>query len=217
MGFTSCGTGRNFNDTMKFILGEKEAMSQIFSEKGEVLPVTIVHVSPNIVTGVRTTAKDGYKAVQVGMGVQKESRLSKSVVGHLKDITKVKKMVEFRTDSEMNRGDAIPLDQFTIGEVVDVTGVTKGKGFQGGVKRHGFHGGPRSHGQKHSEREVGSIGATGPQRVFKGKRMPGRMGGDQITVKNLKVVAIDAEGGKLYISGAVPGRRGTLLMIKTSK
>lgn len=202
---------------MKFILGEKEAMSQIFSEKGEVLPVTIVHVSPNIVTGVRTTAKDGYKAVQVGMGVQKESRLSKSVVGHLKDITKVKKMVEFRTDSEMNRGDAIPLDQFTIGEVVDVTGVTKGKGFQGGVKRHGFHGGPRSHGQKHSEREVGSIGATGPQRVFKGKRMPGRMGGDQITVKNLKVVAIDTEGGKLYISGAVPGRRGTLLIIKTSK
>ena len=209
--------GRNFNDTMKFILGEKEAMSQIFSEKGEVLPVTIVHVSPNIVTGVRTTAKDGYKAVQVGMGVQKESRLSKSVVGHLKDITKVKKMVEFRTDSEMNRGDAIPLDQFTIGEVVDVTGVTKGKGFQGGVKRHGFHGGPRSHGQKHSEREVGSIGATGPQRVFKGKRMPGRMGGDQITVKNLKVVAIDTEGGKLYISGAVPGRHGTLLIIKTSK
>ena len=123
-------------------------------------------------------------------------------------------MREFRTDDEHNVGDTVDVSIFEVGDSVVVSALSKGKGFQGVVKRHGFAGGPRTHGQKHSEREPGSIGATGPQRVFKGTRMPGRMGGKRITVKNLRVLAVDKDNNQLIISGAVPGRRGTLVEVR---
>ena len=129
-------------------------------------------------------------------------------------------MKEFRlvdNKSELKKGDIVDASSFAEGDKVEVSGISKGKGFQGVVKRHGFHGGPRTHGQKHSEREPGSIGAGGVQRVFKGKRMAGRMGGDRITVKNLKILKIDKDNNEMLVSGAIPGRRGTLLEIKSVK
>ncbi|MBU1179101.1 50S ribosomal protein L3 [Patescibacteria group bacterium] len=179
---------------MKFILGKKQKMTQFFDEKGKVFPATLVLAEPNTVTLVRTKEKDGYKAVQVLSG---------------------KKKREFRSDEtgEVKGGDKIDVSIFSAGDKIRISGISKGKGFQGVVKRHGFKGGPRSHGQKHSEREPGSIGSTGPQRVFKGVRMAGRMGSDRVTVKNLKVLKVDKEANEILVSGAVPGRRGTLLEI----
>jgi len=201
---------------MKFILGTKEEMTQIFTEDGKVVPVTVVNAGPVKVTQVKTTdSKDGYSAVQVGFGSKKEKNINKSERGHMGKDDNFSDLVEFRVDTtELKKGDEITVEAFEEGDKVQISGISKGKGFQGVVKRHGFHGGPRSHGQKHSEREPGSIGATGPQRVFKGTRMGGRMGSDRITVKGLKVVGIDKENNKLLISGAVPGKRGTLLEIK---
>lgn len=206
---------------MKFILGTKLNMTQRFDEKGVVTPVTAISVAPNTITALKTTEKDGYTAVQVGSGDQKESRVTKAELGATGG--KAYKMVkEFRlTDSagaditpEGAVGDVVDISAFAAGDKVIVTGTSKSKGFQGVVKRHGFHGGPRSHGQKHSEREPGSIGG-GPGRaggrVVKGMRMAGRTGGDTVTVKGLKVVAVDAD--TIYISGAVPGRRGTIVRI----
>lgn len=206
---------------MKFILGTKLNMTQRFDEKGVVTPVTAITIAPNTITAIKTTEKDGYTAVQVGSGDQKESRVTKAELGATGG--KAYKMVkEFRlTDSngadvaaEGAIGDVVDLSAFAAGDKVIVTGTSKSKGFQGVVKRHGFHGGPRSHGQKHSEREPGSIGG-GPGRaggrVVKGMRMAGRTGGDTVTVKGLKVVAVDAD--TIYISGAVPGRRGTIVRI----
>lgn len=206
---------------MKFILGTKLNMTQRFDEKGVVTPVTAITIAPNTITAIKTTEKDGYTAVQVGSGDQKESRITKAELGATGG--KAYKMVkEFRlTDSngddvaaEGAVGDIVDLSAFAAGDKVIVTGTSKSKGFQGVVKRHGFHGGPRSHGQKHSEREPGSIGG-GPGRaggrVVKGMRMAGRTGGDTVTVKGLKVVAVDAD--TIYISGAVPGRRGTIVRI----
>jgi len=201
---------------MKFILGTKEEMTQIFTEDGKVVPVTVVNAGPVKVTQVKTTdGNDGYSAVQVGFGSKKEKNINKAERGHMGKDDNFSDMVEFRVGAtDLNKGDEITADIFEEGDEVEVSGISKGKGFQGVVKRHGFHGGPRSHGQKHSEREPGSIGATGPQRVFKGTRMGGRMGSDRVTVKGLKVVGVDKENNKLLISGAVPGKRGTLLEIK---
>jgi large subunit ribosomal protein L3 len=203
---------------MKFILGTKESMSQIFREDGTVVPVTAVVATPMMVTHVRTTEKDGYTAVQVGSGDQKKSRISKAEAGHLGDLGPFKTLREFRLDdtSGFEKGATIDVSMFTPGDTVEVSGISKGKGFQGVVKRHGFAGGPRTHGQKHSERKPGSIGAGGVQRVFKGLRMAGRMGSDRITIKNLEIVAVDPEKNILFISGAVPGKRGTLLEIRTA-
>ncbi len=195
-------------------------MTQRFNEKGVVTPVTAVSVAPLTVTKVKTVATDGYNAVQVGSGTQKESRVNKAQTGQFAG--KAFKVVkEFRSDDEttLNAGDAVEISSFIAGDSVVVTSTSKSKGFQGVVKRHGFHGGPRSHGQKHSEREPGSIGG-GPGRaggrVVKGMRMAGRTGGDTVTVKGLKVVAIDEGANIIYISGAVPGRRGTLVKIMSS-
>lgn len=203
---------------MKFILGTKEEMTQIFQEDGRVVPVTAIAAGPLTVTQVKTADTDGYTAVQVGFGAQKESRLGKSVLGHTKDLGAFKHLREFRLNdtADMEKGKTIDVSVFEPGDEIEVSGISKGKGFQGVVKRHGFKGGPRSHGQKHSERKPGSIGSTGPQRVFKGLRMAGRMGSDRVTVKNLSVVAVDTEKGLLFVKGAVPGRRGTLLEVRTA-
>jgi len=201
---------------MKFILGKKQHMTQVFDESGTVFPVTVVKTSPNIVTQVKTKDRDGYEAIQVGFGVRKEKNINKAQKGHTKDLGNFEVMREIRTNDVKNVGDALDLSQFAEGEKITVTAISKGKGFQGVVKRHGFHGGPRSHGQKHSEREPGSISGGNREggRVPKGMRMAGRMGGDSITVSNLKVVQIDNEKGEILIKGAIPGRRGTLVEIK---
>jgi large subunit ribosomal protein L3 len=210
---------------MKFILGRKLNMTQIFDKDGVVHPATIVSANPIVVTQVKNKEVDGYDAVQVGEGVRKVSRLSKAVQGHTKDIGNFAKIQEVRsygatndaasaaTFAALKKGDKVDLSQFKEGDVVEVSAISKGKGFQGVVKRHGFHGGPRTHGQKHSEREPGSIGGGLRNKVPKRMRMAGRMGGDRITVKNLKVVHIDTVTNELYISGAIPGRRGTLVEV----
>ncbi len=199
------------------MLGTKEEMTQIFTEDGKVIPVTVVNAGPVKVVQVKTAdGKDGYNAMQLGYGSRKEKNINKAEKGHMGELGNFSDLVEFRIkgkDVEAKKGDEITVEIFEEGEKVQVSGVSKGKGFQGVVKRHGFHGGPRTHGQKHSEREPGSIGATGPQRVFKGKKMAGRMGSDRVTVKGLKIVGIDKENNKLLITGAVPGKRGTLLEI----
>jgi large subunit ribosomal protein L3 len=201
---------------MKFILGTKQNMTQIFDEMGVVHPVTVIKAGPVVVTQVKNTlTKDGYNAVQVGFGERKVKRVSKAVQGHTKNLGTFAHLKEFRTDASFTVGDSIDLSTFSQGDVVTLSAISKGKGFQGGVKRHGFKGGPRSHGQKHSEREPGSLGGGGRDggRVAKGKRMAGRMGGDRITVKGLTVVAVNPETQELFIQGAVPGRRGTLVEI----
>ena len=203
---------------MKFILGTKEEMVQFFDQTGKAYAATLIAATPNKVSDIRTTERDGYTAVQVGMGTKADKNLGKAQKGAWKDLGSFRFVREFRVDAgeagKYERGAVIDAGVFAPGDKVAVSGITKGKGFQGVVKRHGFHGGPRSHGQKHSEREPGSIGATGPQRVFKGRRMAGRMGADRVTVKELTVLAVDAEGGKMLISGALPGRRGTLLEVR---
>ena len=205
---------------MKFILGRKLNMTQIFDKDGVVHPATIVSANPIVVTQIKNKEVDGYDAVQVGEGVRKASRIGKAVLGHTKDIGMFARIQEFRsyngTDAALaalKKGDKVDLSQFKEGDVVEVSAISKGKGFQGVVKRHGFGGGPRTHGQKHSEREAGSIGGGLRNKVPKKMRMAGRMGGDRITVKNLKVVHIDAATNELYISGAIPGRRGTLVEV----
>lgn len=201
---------------MKYILGSKQNMTQMFDKDGIVSPVTVIDVSPSTVTFVRTKEKDGYNGVELGYGDRKAKNVSKAVLGHTKG-KGFKKIKEFKVDvMEMKAGDTISADIFKEGDVVEVSGISKGKGFQGVVKRHGFKGGPRSHGQKHSEREPGSIGGAGRDggRVAKGKRMAGRMGGDRITVKGLKVIAVDLEANQMMIRGAIPGRRGTIVEIR---
>lgn len=200
---------------MKYILGTKEEMSQIFTEEGEVVPVTIVKTFPAVVTQVKTEEKDGYKALQFGYGEKKQKNIAKPQQGHYKDFGNFSTLRELRVDStEMKVGDKLSLDSFAEGDEVITTSISKGKGFQGVVKRHGFAGGRRSHGQKHSEREPGSIGATGPQRVFKGTRMAGRMGTDKVSQKGITIAKIDKENNLVYVKGALPGRRGTLVEIK---
>lgn len=199
---------------MKFILGRKLNMTQIFDKDGVVHPATLVEVSPIVVTQVKTKESDGYDAVQVGTGKKNPSRINKAIKGHVKDLGNFSDLREFRVDNPTNKvGDKVELTQFVEGDIVEVSAITKGKGFQGVVKRHGFGGGPRTHGQKHSEREPGSIGGGLRNKVPKKMRMAGRMGGDKVTVKNLKVLHIDPSTNTLYISGAVPGRRGTLIEI----
>ena len=202
---------------MKFILGRKLNMSQIYDKDGMIIPVTVVSVSNNVVTQVRTKEADGYEAVQVGEGVRNERRISKPQKGQFKEMGNFKALCEFRPNPgesiAAKTGDKVSLDQFKIGDAITVSAISKGKGFQGVVKRHGFKGGPRSHGQKHSEREPGSIGGGLRTRVPVGMRMAGRMGNDRVTVKNLKVAHIEPAENLLYISGAVPGRRGTLVEV----
>jgi large subunit ribosomal protein L3 len=205
---------------MKFILGTKEYMTQIFDDEGNVIPTTIVKVAPVIVTQVKGKEKDGYEALQVGFGSRKEKNIKKSLKGHIKDLGNFSMLREIRMDEvktdkkDWKIGDTIDISAFADGDKVVISSISKGKGFQGVVKRHGFSGGPRSHGQKHSERAPGSIGTAGFQRVFKNMRMAGRMGSDKITYKNVKIVKIDPETNEIYLKGQVPGRRGTVVEIK---
>ena len=199
---------------MKFTLATKQNMTQFFGDDGRVHPATLLAASPMTVTHVKTKAIDGYDAIQVGSGVQKTQRLSKAVLGHTKGAG-YKVLKEFRTEGgDLVAGATIACDIFNVGEIVTISSVSKGKGFQGGMKRHGMSGGWGQHGQKHSAREVGSIGSTGQQRVNKGKRMPGRMGSDRVTLKNVIILDVDATNGFILVKGAVAGKRGTLVEIK---
>lgn len=202
---------------MKFILGKKQNMMQCFLEDGTAVPATVISAGPLVVTQVKSPDIDGYTAVQVAYDEQKTSRATKAHLGHVlasqKEGGAYKHLREFRDIEDIKEGDTITVDAFAKGDVVIVSGVSKSKGFQGVVKRHGFHGGPRSHGQKHSEREHGSIGGGLRNKVPKGMRMGGRMGGDRITIKNLEIIGVDRENNQLLIKGAIPGRRGTLVEI----
>jgi large subunit ribosomal protein L3 len=199
---------------MKFILGRKLNMTQIFDEAGSAIPVTAISVRSNVVTQVKTKDNDGYEALQIGEGSRNPASINKPAKGHFKDLGNFASLKELRTDAPtLKVGDKLELSQFVVGDKVAVSAISKGKGFQGVVKRHGFHGGPRSHGQKHSEREPGSIGGGLRTRVPVGTRMAGRMGSDRVTVMNLKVVNIDAIDNILYVSGAIPGKRGTLVEV----
>lgn len=200
---------------MKFILGTKQKMTQVFDESGKVYPATVVSAGPTVVTQVKKSDTDGYEAVQVGFGTQKDKNLKKAQKGHFGELGAFKTVREFRTvTGETQKGDMVDASAFEVGDTVQVSAVTKGKGNQGVVKRHNFAGGPRTHGNKHSERRPGSIGSTGPQRVLKGLKMAGRMGGNRVTVKNLKVLQVNKEANTLVISGAIPGRPGTLVEIR---
>lgn len=198
---------------MKCILGKKIKMTQIWAEDGRAVPVTVISAGPCTVAQVKNAEKDGYSAVQMGFG--KKKKLNKPLAGHLKDLAQFQWLREFGVDSksELKRGDVIDVSVFVPGDKVKVTGTSKGRGFQGVVKRHGFHGSPATHGHKDQLRMPGSIGATDPQRVFKGMRMGGHMGMDRITVPNLEIVAVNKENNQLMIKGAVPGARGSLVMV----
>jgi len=200
---------------MKFILGQKIGMTQVFMPNGNVVPVTKVKAGPCQITQIKDGVKDNAKAVQIGFGAAKEFRLNQPEKGHLKDLATVRHLHDFTMEKVDNiaRGDMVTVETFTVGDVVEVTGESKGKGFAGVVKRHHFRGGPASHGHKDNLRMPGSIGAGGVQRVFKGMRMGGRMGGEQVTVKNLKIVEVHPESNELYVKGAVPGGRNGILMI----
>jgi len=205
----------------KFILAKKIEMSQVFDDKGKVHPVTWLEAGPMFVTQQKTKEKDGYTAVQVGFGSKKEKNVKKpQKICQLADGNYPAIFREFRVQHPASDiqlpivGDKIEATVFAEGDIVQVSGTTKGKGFQGTVKRHGFHGGPRTHGQKHSERAPGSIGAVWPQRVLKGKRMSGHMGVNRVTVKNLKVIKIVPEKNLIAISGAVPGHRGSVVEVR---
>ena len=203
---------------MKFALGEKIGMSQMFDAQGRVVPVTLVRVTANTVVGIMTPEKHGYTAVQVGTGTRRERLIAKPQRGQFGDLGFFRHVREFRVPKiEAQRGDTIGVEAFQEGDSVKVSGLSKAKGFQGVVKRHGFHGAPKTHGTKHAHREPGSIGGGGGRaggRVAKGIRMAGRMGGGQVTVLNLRIAKIDAEHQVLAIQGAVPGRRGTLLEVR---
>lgn len=203
---------------MKFLLATKQEMTQVFSDDGMAHPVTVLRSGPLVVTAVKTEESDGYRALQVGFGPIKIEKMNKAQRGALKGGGGFRYLAEFRlAEKEEPRGvsEEIPVSIFKAGDEVNVSAVSKGKGFQGVVKRHGFHGGSRTHGQKHSEREGGAIGGGGRAggRVVKGMRMPGRMGGKRVTVQNLKVIEVNPENGLIAVRGAVPGRRGSLVEI----
>lgn len=199
---------------VKFMLGTKGRMTQVFDERGVVSAGTIVSAGPLTITQVKSSKVDGYEAVQIGFGDKKNSRVNKAQKG--KPFKHLREFPLEAGSSQLEAGQNVDVSVFAPGDVVTVSAISKGKGFQGVVKRHGFHGGPRSHGQKNKERSPGSIGGGGRAggRVVKGMRMAGRMGGNRVTVKNLRVLQIDPATSTLIISGALPGRPGTLVEIK---
>jgi large subunit ribosomal protein L3 len=207
---------------MKGLLGKKLGMTQIFDERGEVTPVTIIEAGPCYVTQMKTLERDGYAAVQIGFEEVDQNRINKPQLGHLakNDLPSLRYLREFRvTDHEdLSEGQKLDAGLFEMGDRVDVLGISKGRGFAGVMKRHGFGGGPKTHGQSDRWRAPGAIssGST-PGRVFKGMRMAGRMGGNQVTAQNLEVVLVDPERNLLAVKGAVPGARGGLLVIREAR
>jgi large subunit ribosomal protein L3 len=209
---------------MKGILGKKVGMTQVFGERGEAIPVTVIEAGPCFVAQVKTVERDGYRAVQLGFEDAKPKSLTQPQLKHLQKsgLSPLRHLREFRlTEGEpgdLKEGQKVTVEVFTSGELVDITGTSKGRGFAGVVKRHGFRGGPKTHGQSDRHRAPGSIGAcTTPGRVFKGKRMPGRMGGERVTVQGLEVVLVDPERNLLAVKGAVPGANNSLLMIRQAR
>lgn len=203
---------------MKFILGEKIAMTQLWQGEDKKV-VTKIATGPCVVLQIKTKDKDGYEAVQVGFGEKKAKNITKSLKGHFKNLGSFRYVKEFRVDKSDGKltavkvGDQIAIDSFVAGEIVKLSGISKGKGFAGVVKRHGFHGHNATHGTKDQIRMPGSIGAGGVQRVFKGKRMAGRMGGDQVTMSSVNIVEVNAEENYILVEGGVPGVRHSLVTI----
>ena len=209
---------------MKGLIGRKLGMTQIFNEKGEMIPVTVLEVGPCYVTQLKSAATDGYAAVQLGFEETKPRKLSKGELGHLKQAKApdLKHLHEFRvieTDlDELTIGQKLLADEFVTGEMVDVIGTSKGKGFQGGIKRHGFNRQPKTHGASDRTRAPGASNAgTTPGRVFKGRKFPGHMGDERVTVQNLRVVTVDPQRNLLAVKGAVPGPKNGLVMISASR
>ena len=204
----------------KAIIGKKVGMTQVFDENGTVIPVTVIEAGPCVVAQVKTSEKDGYEAVQLGFGDVKENKLNKPEKGHFAkaNVTAKKHLREFRLDSieGIKVGDEVKADVFEAGEKIDVQGTSKGKGFQGVIKRHGQHRGPMGHGSMY-HRRPGSMGSTStPGRVFKGKKLPGHMGVQKITIQNLEIIKVDMDKNVLLVKGSVPGPKGAILKIKSS-
>ena len=202
---------------MKGILGRKRGMTQVFTQEGKLIPVTVVEIEPNIVTQVKTIDKDGYEAIQIGVTEKKESKASKASLGHTKKANTTPKrfLKEIRNVSGYNLGDEIKADIFAIGEIVDVTGTSKGKGFQGVIKRHNQSRGPMSHGS-HYHRGPGSMGTMLPKRVLKGKNLPGHMGFETVTIQNLEIIDINTTDNYILVSGNIPGAKNSLVLIKSA-
>jgi len=199
---------------MKGIIGKKIGMTQTFSEKGEVQPVTLVQAGPCVITQIKTQSNDGYNAIQIGYETVKKA--NKPTSGHLQRTGNYKYLREIRVEEldELQVGQLLNVQMFSVGEIIRVTANSKGRGFAGGMKRHGFHGGPKTHGQSDRWRAPGSVGAgSTPGRVFKGKRMAGHYGNETITTRGLEVVSVDLENNIISIKGAVPGARDTLVMV----
>ncbi len=206
---------------MKGLIGKKVGMTQIFDENGAALPVTLIEAGPCYVTQIRTSNQDGYSAVQLGFEEVDPRKLTGGQLGHLQrtDAPPLRYLREFRIKTpEVEEGDTLKADVFKIGDRVDVIGTSKGKGFQGGMKRHGFGGGPMTHGQSDRQRSPGSIGATStPGRVFKGTRMAGHMGSHRVTSENIEVELVDPERNLIGVRGSVPGAKGGLVFIKEAR
>lgn len=204
---------------MKGILGYKEGMTQVFTTSGKLIPVTVISVEPNVVTQIKTEATDGYNAIQLGFDTKREKLANKPSKGHTTkaDTTPKRFFREFKVSNveDYSLGQEIKADIFKEGEIVDVTGTSKGKGFQGTIKRHGQSKGPMGHGS-HYHRGPGSMGAMRPMRVFKGKKLPGHMGYLTVTIQNLEIIAIDVENNAILVKGNVPGPKKGMVLIKTS-
>ncbi|SNS39156.1 large subunit ribosomal protein L3 [Anaerovirgula multivorans] len=203
---------------MKGIMGRKVGMTQVFNAEGLVVPVTVIEVEPNVVAQIKTVETDGYNAVQIGFDTLREKNVNKPLKGHFEKagVSAKRKLQEFRVENpaDFTIGQEIKADLFEAGEKVDITGVSKGKGFQGVIKRHNQSRGPETHGSRY-HRRPGSMGASSyPAKVFKGKKLPGHMGAVQVTVQNLEVVKVDIERNALLVKGAVPGPRKGLVTIK---
>jgi large subunit ribosomal protein L3 len=206
---------------MKALITRKVGMTSTIADDGTVQAVTLLSASPCVITQVKTDEVDGYKAVQLGFEEAKEQNVAKAQQGHFKAAGTMPKIVrEFRVDEiteDLKVGESINPEVFSVGDEIDVTGTSKGKGWAGTIKRHNFHRQRKTHGGKGNTRKVGSIGSMYPQHIFKGKKMAGQMGHEQVTVKNLKVVLIDTENGVIGVTGAVPGPRKGIVIIKEAK
>lgn len=203
----------------KGILGTKIGMLQIFDESGRVVPVTVIQAGPCVITQKKTTEQDGYEAIQLGYVSAKDNQINKPLKGHFakQGVSPMRHLKEIRLEdaSAYELGQEIKADIFAAGDLVDVTGITKGKGFQGHIKRHGFGRGPMAHGSKY-HRGSGALGAKGPARVFKGRKGAGRMGGDQVTIQGLQIVKVDPEKNLILVRGAVPGAKKSIITIRNS-
>ncbi|WP_339148343.1 MULTISPECIES: 50S ribosomal protein L3 [unclassified Sutcliffiella] len=200
----------------KGILGRKVGMTQVFAENGDLIPVTVIEATPNVVLQVKTVETDGYEAIQIGFADKRDKLANKPLKGHVaKANTAPKRFIREISGANLEVGQEVKVDIFAEGDVVDVTGISKGKGFQGSIKRHNQSRGPMSHGSRY-HRRPGSMGPVAPNRVFKGKLLPGRMGGERITIQNLEIVKVDAERNLLLVKGNVPGPKKSLITIKSA-